>query len=486
MKRIYILVSTILLSLGAFAQAPQKMSYQAVIRDVQQNIVVNNPVGMKISVLQGSANGTEVYVESHNSTTNSNGLTSLEIGMGNVINGDFSTIDWANGPYFIKTETTIKGGSNLTITGTSQMLSVPFALYAANSGNSTPGPQGPIGFTGLTGPAGASGNSAYDVWLAAGNTGTQADFFASLQGAAGPQGPIGFTGLTGPAGASGNSAYDVWLAAGNTGTQADFFASLQGASGPQGPIGFTGLTGPAGAPGVNGIDGAAGPEGESAYDIWLKEGNTGSTADFLASLQGTNGNDGAAGPIGATGVEGESAYDMWLNAGNTGSTADFLASLQGPAGSYIAGSGIDISGGVISTIAPSSPEFIFLQPDDLGGGFVGFGITTVVNGILYNYSTDEFTLKAGKTYMLDGAVYLKDTESGGTYSFVFYDKTNDTPIGSESLQTSSDFAGIVINQPLMSGIITPATDIQVAVRDISGLTGVVNSSRGFFKITELK
>ena len=440
MKRIYILVSTILLSLGAFAQAPQKMSYQAVIRDVQQNIVVNNPVGMKISVLQGSANGTEVYVESHNSTTNSNGLTSLEIGMGNVINGDFSTIDWANGPYFIKTETTIKGGSNLTITGTSQMLSVPFALYAANSGNSTPGPQGPIGFTGLTGPAGASGNSAYDVWLAAGNTGTQADFFASLQGA----------------------------------------------SGPQGPIGFTGLTGPAGAPGVNGIDGAAGPEGESAYDIWLKEGNTGSTADFLASLQGTNGNDGAAGPIGATGVEGESAYDMWLNAGNTGSTADFLASLQGPAGSYIAGSGIDISGGVISTIAPSSPEFIFLQPDDLGGGFVGFGITTVVNGILYNYSTDEFTLKAGKTYMLDGAVYLKDTESGGTYSFVFYDKTNDTPIGSESLQTSSDFAGIVINQPLMSGIITPATDIQVAVRDISGLTGVVNSSRGFFKITELK
>ena len=440
MKRIYILVSTILLSLGAFAQAPQKMSYQAVIRDVQQNIVVNNPVAMKISVLQGSANGTEVYVESHNSTTNSNGLTSLEIGMGSVINGDFSTIDWANGPYFIKTETTIKGGSNLTITGTSQMLSVPFALYAANSGNSTPGPQGPIGFTGLTGPAGASGNSAYDVWLAAGNTGTQADFFASLQGAAGPQGPIGFTGITGSAG----------------------------------------------APGVNGIDGSAGPEGESAYDIWLKEGNTGSTADFLASLQGTNGNDGAAGPDGATGAEGESAYDMWLNAGNTGSTADFLASLQGPAGSYTAGSGIDISGGVISTIAPSSPEFIFLQPDDLGGGFVGFGMTTVVNGILYNYSTDEFTLKAGKTYMLDGAVYLKDTESGGTYSFVFYDKTNDTPIGSESLQTSSDFAGIVINQPVMSGIITPATDIQVAVRDLSGLTGVVNSSRGFFKITELK
>jgi hypothetical protein len=443
MKRIYILVSTILLSLGAFAQAPQKMSYQAVIRDVQQNIVVNNPVGMKISVLQGSANGTEVYVETHNSTTNSNGLTSLEIGMGNVITGDFSTIDWANGPYFIKTETTIKGGSNLPITGTSQMLSVPFALYAANSGNSTPGPQGPIGFTGLTGPAGATGNSAYGVWLATGNTGTEADFFASLQGAAGPQGPIGFTGITGPAG----------------------------------------------APGVDGIDGAAGPEGESTYDIWLKEGNTGSTADFLASLQGTNGNDGATGPDGAdgaTGVEGESAYEMWLNAGNTGSTADFLASLQGPAGSYTAGNGIDISGGVISTIAPSSPEFIFLQPDDLGGGFVGFGITNVVNGILYNYSTDEFTLKAGKTYMLDGAVYLKDAESGGTYSFVFYDKTNDTPIGSESLQTSSDFAGIVINQPLMSGIITPATDIQVAVRDISGLTGVVNSSRGFFKITELK
>ena len=455
MKRISILVATILLSLGAFAQAPQKMSYQAVIRDAKQNIVINDPVATKISILQGTATGTEVYVETHSSATNSNGLVSLEIGMGNVISGDFSTIDWANGPYFVKTETDIKGGSKYTITGTSQMLSVPFALYAANSGSSTPGPQGPqgpIGFTGLTGPAGADGEdgkSAYYFWLEAGNTGTEAEFLASLQGPAGnagptgPQGPIGFTGLTGPAGTDGEdgkSAYYLWLEAGNTGTEAEFLASLQGpagndgATGPQGPIGFTGLTGPAGA----------------------------------------------------DGEDGKSAYYLWLEAGNTGTEADFLASLEGPAGTYTAGYGIEITSGEISTIPPTSSEYIFLQPDALIGGYVGFGTAAAINGMSYNASTDEITLQAKKTYVLDGAVYLSDTESGGTYSFVFYDKTNNTPIGTESLQTSTDYAGVLINQPVMSAIITPDTSIQVSVQNLSGVTGVIDPSKGFLKITELK
>ncbi len=122
-----------------FAQAPNKMSYQAVIRDNSNALVTNQIVGMQISILQGSANGTAVYAETQTPTTNANGLASIEIGGGTVVSGNFSTIDWANGPYFIKTETDPTGGSNYTITGTSQLLSVPYALYATNAGNANGG-----------------------------------------------------------------------------------------------------------------------------------------------------------------------------------------------------------------------------------------------------------------------------------------------------------------------------------------------------------
>jgi hypothetical protein len=90
---------------------------------------------MQISILQGSAGGTAVYVERQIPQTNSNGLVTIEIGNGTVISGTFSSINWANGPYFIKTETDLTGGSNYTITGTSQLLSVPYALYAKTAEN---------------------------------------------------------------------------------------------------------------------------------------------------------------------------------------------------------------------------------------------------------------------------------------------------------------------------------------------------------------
>jgi hypothetical protein len=117
------------------AQAPQKMSYQAVIRDNSNALVTNQIIGMQISILQGSAIGSAVYAETQTPTTNANGLASIEIGGGTVISGNFATINWANGPYFIKTETDPTGGINYTITGTSQLLSVPYAQYAEKSGN---------------------------------------------------------------------------------------------------------------------------------------------------------------------------------------------------------------------------------------------------------------------------------------------------------------------------------------------------------------
>ncbi|MCX6192542.1 MAG: hypothetical protein NT109_09720 [Flavobacteriia bacterium] len=151
MKKIYSILAGLLLTASVFAQAPQKMSYQAVIRNSSNTLITSAPIGMQISVLQGSAGGTAVYVETQTPSTNANGLASVEIGGGTVVSGNFSTINWANGPYFIKTETDPTGGTVYTITGTNELMSVPYALFSANG---TPGPAGPQGIQGIPGPVG--------------------------------------------------------------------------------------------------------------------------------------------------------------------------------------------------------------------------------------------------------------------------------------------------------------------------------------------
>lgn len=206
MKKITFFV-LLFISVSSMAQSPQKFSYQAVVRNNADALVTNAAVGMQISILQGSSTGSAVYVETQTPSTNANGLVSLEIGTGSVVSGTFNTIDWGNGPYFIKTETDPAGGTNYTVSGTSEFLSVPYALYSLNG---TPGPQGPPGPQGVQGPQGATGAT----------------------GAQGPQGATGATGAQGPQGATGAT----------------------GAQGPQGATGAIGPQGPAGpAPAGTGI-----------------------------------------------------------------------------------------------------------------------------------------------------------------------------------------------------------------------------------------
>ncbi|MCF8224117.1 MAG: DUF1566 domain-containing protein [Bacteroidales bacterium] len=132
MKRFLTIFATLLLTATAFSQAPEKISYQAVVRDNTNELVTEHEVGMRISILQGSATGTVVYREIYNPnpSTNSNGLVSIEIGTGVPLDGTFTGIDWSGGPYFIKTETDPTGGTTYSITGTSQILSVPYALHS--------------------------------------------------------------------------------------------------------------------------------------------------------------------------------------------------------------------------------------------------------------------------------------------------------------------------------------------------------------------
>lgn len=178
MKKIIVICMGILLTAGISAQAPNKISYQAVIRNSSNTLVKNITVGMKISILQTTSSGVPVYVETQVPTANANGLVTIEIGGGTVVSGNFATINWANGPFFVKTETDPAGGTSYSITGTSQILSVPYALYAANSGSSIPGPQGPQGNAGATGPQGPQGAQGF---LTNGNTAGNTPYWNGTQ-----------------------------------------------------------------------------------------------------------------------------------------------------------------------------------------------------------------------------------------------------------------------------------------------------------------
>ena len=192
---------------------PNKFTYQSVVRDTSGQLVTNQAVGMRLSLQRGPQMA-NLYTETHQLTTNSNGLLTTTIGSGQPTLGMMDTIDWSGGMVYVKTEIDMSGGSNYSLVSTRELLSVPYALYSLNSGNSTPGPVGPMGPQGVPGPQGDPGND----------------------GTTGPQGPIGLTGPQGPAG-------------------------IDGSVGPQGPIG------PQGVPGLQGIVGPQGPVGNDGVGI---------------------------------------------------------------------------------------------------------------------------------------------------------------------------------------------------------------------------
>ena len=431
MKRIIIFCVTILFYVCSFAQAPQKMSYQAVIRNSSNTLVINTQVGMQISILQGAANGTAVYVETQTPTSNANGLVSLEVGTGTVVSGTFAAINWANGPYFIKTETDPTGGTNYTINGTTELLSVPYAMYAANSGSSIPGPQGsqgPAGNDGAAGPQGSQGPAGND-------------------GASGPQGPIGLTGATGPAGATG--ATGPQGTQGLTGAQGPGGAT--GATGPAGPQGATGLTGaqgPQGPAGANGTNGTNGADGKTVLNgISNPTALIGSNGDFYintttntifgpkaagawpaigVSLVGPQGLTGAQGPGGATGATGP--------AGPQGATG--LTGAQGPQGP----AGILSSGSAAGNTPYWNGTSWVVNNSNIynNGGNVGIGITNPASKLEVNgAATNTLAFNAGSLSTIDfsqsnlalssaiGTTYtLSNLKNGGAYSLVLTGTTN--------------------------------------------------------------
>lgn len=338
--KLYFSLFVLLFSSVIFAQMPEGINYQAVIRKTDGTLITNVMVAVRVQIKQSSANGTVVYAERQSVTTSNFGLVNFVIGQGTVLSGTFSNINWASGNYWVSLGVDFANGTNYVDYGSQRLMSVPYALYAKTAGaqlnqwrygttvpaaalgtlgdfylntqtgdvyyksNSTTwiltgnikGPQGNVGATGATGPAGATGPTG-------------------ATGSAGPQGPMG---AVGPAGTS--MLNGVTNPTTNTGNNGDFYintatnqlfgpkangvwpngVSLIGATGPagatglQGPAGATGPQGPAGPTGATGLTGATGPAGATGPQG--PAGPTGAT--------GPAGPTGAQGPAGPTGVQG--------------------------------------------------------------------------------------------------------------------------------------------------------------------------------------
>jgi hypothetical protein len=408
MKKTLLALTFWLVTNFLFAQAPQKMSYQAVMRDATNTLVANQTVGMQVSILQGSTTGAAVFVETHSAVTNTNGLVSIEIGGGAVTAGSLSAIDWSNGPFFIKTETDPTGGTNYTITGITQLLSVPYAMYAATSGSSIPGPQGPAGNDGTPGPQGATGPQ-----------GPQ-----GLTGATGPQGPIGLTGPTGPQGATG----------------------LTGAQGPQGPAGATGAQGPAGAQGpqgLQGLPGVNGTNGSNGQNTLVK--TTTETAGVNCTTGGVKLEYGldanSNGVLDVTEVNATLTKYVCNGAvGATGATGP-----QGPAGTYTAGNGISINNNIISNTQPDQPVSISVTGISTAtGSYPNFSINTPGYNAGTGININSQTVSAQNNNAIWNANQLNNipvnTTTPVNEQFLYYDGSNWKP---SNLNTSQEYKRVI-------------------------------------------
>ncbi|KAA3640146.1 MAG: hypothetical protein DWQ02_02475 [Bacteroidetes bacterium] len=138
MKKLSTIIPLFFLALFLHAQAPQAFNYQAVARDADNHPYVNTLLGIKISILSNNPNGPIALSEHHEVLTSDLGVFTLQVGKGVPIIGNMSSLDWSSNAYYLKVDMDPNGGNNYLSMGVSQLLSVPYALYALDSGDNTP------------------------------------------------------------------------------------------------------------------------------------------------------------------------------------------------------------------------------------------------------------------------------------------------------------------------------------------------------------
>ncbi|MEI8113659.1 MAG: collagen-like protein, partial [Bacteroidia bacterium] len=339
MKKIAFILVSILISIQLLAHAPRKMSFQAVIRSANNLLVSLKPVNMRISVIQGSSSGESVYVETQTGTTNTNGLVSMQIGTGLQVKGSFESINWDDSPYFIEVETDPDGGIDYSLVSITELLSVPYALFAASDESEVtgltgaPGTNGTDGINGAQGIQGSQGTAGYspikNIDYFDGSAGAN-----GIQGIQGAQGTAGyspvknidyFDGDSGSIGEKGNTGTNGKTILSGTdppidtiGIVGDFFINTTGyfIYGPKtngswgigisitGETGGQGIQGDAGTKGETGLKGDVGTSGTiGATGGQGIQGDAGTKGD--TGLKGDTGTSGTIGATGGQGIQGD-------------------------------------------------------------------------------------------------------------------------------------------------------------------------------------
>ncbi|ATP56435.1 hypothetical protein CPT03_08085 [Pedobacter ginsengisoli] len=403
------------------------INYQAVARNTNGTVLSNQAVKVKISILGGSANGPVQYMEEHSVNTNQLGLFTLQIGKGTPGTGTFAGIPWQNANQFAKVELAVGGGSYNAL-GNTQLMSVPYALYAASGNPGPAGPAGPQGVQGIQGTVGAKGDK-----------GDKGDI-----GNTGPAGPVG---AAGPIGAKGEQG--IAGAVGPQGLKGDKGApGVAGAVGPVGPAGAVGPQGAKGDQGDPGVAGAVGPIGPAgAVGPQGAKGDQGDPG--VAGAVGPIGPAGAVGPQGAKGDQGDPGV-----AGAVGPMGPV-----GPAGAM----GNPGAVGPIGPIGPVGPQGPQGDINGLpaGGDLTGTYPSPVVAGI-QGKPVSNIAPAAGQILKFDGAQWLPGAPGGGGLTLPFIANEN-----SAATLFSIDNAG---DGTSIEGINSTTTSSIAAVRGIISST----------------
>ena len=472
------------LSTMAFSQAPEGINYQAVIRKTNGTLLANSPVAIRVQIKQTSATGTVVFSERQTAITSAYGLVNLVIGQGTLLSGNFSTINWSTGNYWVSLGVDFSNGTNYVDYGSQKLMSVPYALYAKNAGNQlnqwrygnivpattlgamgdfyldmitgnvyyknssttwvlTGNIKGPTGAAGATGSVGATGPAG--VAGPAGSQGIQG--IQGLTGPAGAQGPIGLTGPAGAAGTNGAAGAQGPIGltgpAGAAGTNgATGPAGAAGVAGPAGPQGIQGLTGPSGAAGTNGATGPIGLTGPAGA-----AGSNGATGPAgPQGIQGLTGPAGAAGTNGATGPAGVAGV-----AGPAGPQGiQGIQGLTGPTGPAGAAATLP-TGSASQTLRNDGTTWVANSTLNNTGTAIGIGTASPnASALVEIQSTTQGLLLptmtlAQKTAITSPATGLLIFQTDGTAGFYYYSGTAWVPIaGAGGTGTSSPTANTLI------------------------------------------
>ena len=252
MKPLLTFITTLFIIINmSLAQSPAGFNYQAIVRDADGNIRADQGISLSFEIQLPT--GSAVYRETHTAITNKFGLANVMIGKGATAD-KFTDIDWGSSIHMLKVS--IDGVD----VGTTQFMSVPYALYALNSGSSSGGSG--VGIQSTV----DNGDGTFTLKYTDGTSFTTINLI-------GPMGPMGPNGLPGT---NGKSAYQSWKEVGNSGTEADFIAYLIGPRGEQGIPGVAGAKGDKGDQGNQGIQGDKGDQGiQGIQGIQGEEGDKG-------------------------------------------------------------------------------------------------------------------------------------------------------------------------------------------------------------------